>query len=130
MILNLSMNQLSQLSEVALCPNLQFLNLAFNCLTDATEVNKLRKLSNLQELYLAHNRVDFAFSKDLNEVGGGPSRRGYQAVWPFMEVLDLTANRCTDLSQIEFLFSSQFVQPSVIRVIALKGNFTDGESGD
>lgn len=60
-----------------MCPNLQFLNLAYNKLEDPSEVNKLRKLVNLQELYLSHNRVDFAFNKDMNDLGGGPARRNY-----------------------------------------------------
>lgn len=123
LILNLSMNQLCSLTEVSLCSNLQFLNLAYNCISDAAEVNKLRRLANLQELYLAHNKVNFEFSKDLQDVGGGPSRRNYQAIWPLLEVLDLTANRCTDFSQMEFLFTAQFVQTSVIRIVALAGNF-------
>ena len=55
----------------------------------------------------------------MHEIGGGPSRRNYQAVWPALEVLDLSANRCTDVSQIDFLFSAQFVLPTVIRVISL-----------
>ena len=61
----------------------------------------------------------------MHEVGGGPSRRNYQAIWPALEVLDLTQNRCSDLSQIEYLFSAQFVIQSVIKVIGLAGNFTD-----
>ena len=105
LILNLSMNQISSLAEVALCPNLQFLNLAYNLLRDPNEVNRLRKLTNLQELYLSHNKVDFKFNKDLSQIGGAPSRRNYQPIWPYLEILDLTANRCTDFSQVEFLFS-------------------------
>ena len=119
------MNQISSLQEVTLCPNLQFLNLAYNQIKDVDEVNRLRKLGNLQELYLGHNKVDFQFSKDMHDVGGGPSRRNYQAIWPALEVLDLTENRCTDLSQIEYLFTAQFVLPSVIQVIGLAGNFKD-----
>lgn len=107
---------------MALCPNLQFLNLAYNCISDAEEVNKLRNLSNLQELYLAHNKVNFQFNKDIDKVGGGPSRRNYQTIWPVLEVLDLTANRCTDLTQVSFLFANYFVQTSILRIIGVRGN--------
>lgn len=100
------MNHLATLSEVALCASLQFLNLAYNCITDAAEVNKLRKLPNLQELYLGHNQVSFAFNRDLHEIGGGPSRRNYQAIWPALEILDLTSNKLTELAQIDFLFTA------------------------
>ena len=100
------MNQLCSLTEVTLCTNLQFLNLAHNKIRDASEVNKLRNLVNLQELYLGHNKVNFKFSKDMHEVGGASSRRNYQAIWPALQVLDLTSNYCTDLSEIEFLFSA------------------------
>ena len=80
-------------------------------------------MTNLQELYLAHNRVDFAFAGNLEEIGGGPSRRNYQAVWPVLEVLDLTNNSSTDISQIEYLFSGLMVSPNVIKIVAISGTF-------
>ena len=65
LILNLSLNKIETLGELTHCVNLQFLNLAYNQIKSPAEVNHLRKLHNLQELYLAHNFVDFAFNKDL-----------------------------------------------------------------
>ena len=72
---------------------------------------------------MAHNKANFEFNKDIDQVGGGPSRRNYQIIWPVLEVLDLTANRCTDLSLISVLFANFFVQASVVRIIGVHGNF-------
>ena len=125
LILNLSLNKIETLGELAHCTSLQFLNLAYNQIKSATEVNLLRKLPNLQELYLAHNFVDFAFSKDLYEIGGGPARRNYAAVWPHMEILDLSSNNLSDIGQVEYLFSGMFLRTAVVRFVSVYDNYLD-----
>ena len=118
------------MAEIAICTSLQFLNLAFNCISDANEVNHLRKLTNLQELYLSHNSIIFTFNEDLQEVGGGPSRRNYQPIWPVLEVLDLSANQRTEIFQIKFLFTSQLIASNIIRIITVSGGTLADEASD
>ena len=73
-------------------------------------------------MYLAHNKVNFDFSKDLDLIGGGPLRRNNQIIWPSLEILDLTDNKCADLSKIEYLFSGYCVSGQVCRVVGVSGN--------
>ena len=125
LILNLSLNKIETLGELTHCVNLQFLNLAYNQIKSPAEVNHLRKLHNLQELYLAHNFVDFAFNKDLQEIGGGPARRNYMPIWPHMEILDLSSNNLSDIGQVEYLFSGMFLRMKVVRYVSVYDNYLD-----
>jgi len=46
----------------------------------------------------------------------------YFVVWPYLEVFDLTNNRIGDISQVEFLWSGNFVKSKTCRIVAVKGN--------
>ena len=73
LILNLSLNQIESISGLAQCINLQFLNLAYNQIKDPKEINHLNQLHNLQELYLAHNFVDFDFRQEREDPASNTS---------------------------------------------------------